>query len=80
MICVELAFTADPQRLAARPAHHERTAALHRDGTLVAAGPFADESGAPLIFSGDEDVVRAALGADPGHRVPGVEVIGLRPW
>jgi hypothetical protein len=38
MICVELAFTADPRRLRARPAHRQRLAQLNHDGVLLAAG------------------------------------------
>ncbi|MEQ4301731.1 YciI family protein [Plantactinospora sp. B6F1] len=81
MIVVELHFTGDPAaRLAARPAHRELLARLHADGDLVAAGPWADDSGALLLFDADEAAVRQTLDADPYYRTPGVEVVTLRHW
>lgn len=51
---VELAFDKDEERrLALRPAHREMLKDLHQKGLLLTAGPFADESGALLIFSVD---------------------------
>jgi uncharacterized protein YciI len=50
MYALELAFSDDPTRLEGRPAHRDRLAALRDDGRLLAAGPFADESGALLLF------------------------------
>ncbi|MEE6305558.1 YciI family protein [Plantactinospora veratri] len=81
MIVVELRFTGDPSaRLAARPAHRELLARLHAEGGLLAAGPWADDSGALLIFDADEPAVREALDADPYYRAPGVSVVAVRPW
>ncbi|GAA3755411.1 YciI-like protein [Plantactinospora mayteni] len=81
MIVVEVRFTGDPAvRLAARPAHRELLARLHAEGGLVAAGPWADDSGALLLFDADEPAVRQALDADPYYRLPGVSVIAVRPW
>jgi hypothetical protein len=80
MIVLELSFTDDPARLAARPAHREHLARLHTDGRLVAAGPWADDSGALLLFDADEPMVREILAADPYYRTPGVTVAGLRHW
>ncbi|GIE89561.1 YciI family protein [Actinoplanes regularis] len=45
MWIVELTFTEDPERLAARPAHRELLTALHEAGTVRMAGPLADDSG-----------------------------------
>ena len=80
MMCVELAFTADPQRLQARPAHRQRLAQLHHDGVLIAAGPWADDSGALLIFRLDEKGIRAELDTDPYYVTPGVAVASVREW
>ncbi|MEN3609337.1 YciI family protein [Plantactinospora sp. ZYX-F-223] len=81
MIVVELRFTGDPAaRLAARPAHRELLARLHADGALLAAGPWADDSGALLLFDADEAAVRRALDVDPYYRTPGVSVVAVRPW
>ena len=80
MMCVELTFTADPRRLQARPAHRQRLAQLHHDGVLIAAGPWADDSGALLIFRLDEQGIRAELDTDPYYVTPGVAVASVREW
>jgi uncharacterized protein YciI len=80
MIVLELAFDDSPQRLAARPAHRQRLAELHASGALVMAGPFADDSGALLVFAGDESSVDAIVASDPYYSVDGVRVVGLREW
>ena len=53
MLIVELAFTESSERLAARPAHRALLARLHEDGRLIAAGPWANDTGAMLIFDVD---------------------------
>jgi uncharacterized protein YciI len=80
MICIELAFTDDPRRLQARPAHRQRLAQLDREGVLFAAGPWADDSGALLIFKLDEQGIRAELDADPYYATPGVTVGSIHEW
>lgn len=80
MMVLELAFTDAPERLAARPAHRERLTALHERGSLVAAGPWADDTGALLIFDTDRDGLDAILDADPYYRAPGVRIAAVREW
>ncbi|GAA3826478.1 hypothetical protein GCM10022226_54000 [Sphaerisporangium flaviroseum] len=81
MYVVELEFTSDPRRLAARPAHRERLLAWHREGVLVMAGPWADDSGALLVFDvADEAALRRLIDADPYFRAPGVSVRRTSPW
>ncbi|MGK5743286.1 YciI family protein [Micromonospora sp. URMC 103] len=80
MICVELAFSDDPRRLEARPAHRERLQALYAAGEVLAAGPWADDSGALLIFTGDRARVDQILGEDPYYTAPGVTVVSVREW
>jgi uncharacterized protein len=80
MMCVELSFTIDPRRLQARPAHRRRLAQLHQDGVLVAAGPWADDSGALLIFRLDQKGVRTELDTDPYYATPGVSIAAIREW
>ncbi|MFW6693421.1 YciI family protein [Streptomyces sp. MAR4 CNX-425] len=80
MLVLELRFAPDPARLAARPAHRDRLARLHRDGTLRAAGPWADDSGALLVFDATRERLDAIMADDPYYRAPGVEVVGVREW
>lgn len=80
MICVELAFTDDQQRLDARPAHRQRLVDLYARSALLAAGPWHDDSGALLVFTGDEAAVRAELAADPYYAVSGVRVVSVLTW
>jgi uncharacterized protein len=80
MYVIELAFGPDERRLAARPAHRERLALLHAEGRLVLAGPWADDSGALLVFRTDEAGLREILAADPYYTTPGVTVVSSRCW
>lgn len=80
MLIVELAFTGAPERLAARPAHRAHLTRLHGEGRLLAAGPWADESGALLVFTVDRPELDAILEADPYYRTSGVEVASVREW
>ncbi|MFF9034299.1 YciI family protein [Streptomyces sp. NPDC014892] len=80
MLIVELALTASPERLAARPAHRALLNRLHEEGHLVAAGPFADDTGALLVFDTDRAELDRILDTDPYCRTPGVQVVGVREW
>lgn len=80
MIVVELAFTATAERLAARPAHRALLADLHARGLLAAAGPYADDSGALLLFTASRAEVDGILASDPYYRTPGVETVAVRDW
>lgn len=80
MFVIELAFTDDPRRLAARPEHRRRLAELHATGRLVMAGPWADDSGALLVLDTDEAGVEEIMAADPYFTAPGVTVVGVRRW
>ena len=81
MIAVQVAFAPDAQaRLALRPAHREKLTALHAAGTLIAAGPYADESGALLLFDADRAEVETAIAADPYYRAQGVTVASIAEW
>lgn len=80
MICIELAFTDDPARLAARPAHRQRLQDLHARGALLAAGPWDDDSGALLVLDTDATDGEAIMAADPYFTTPGVTVTSVRAW
>ena len=81
MFVLELAFDDAPERLAARPAHRERLRALHDAGRLVMAGPFADDSGALLVFDvTDSAELTGLIDDDPYYRTPGVTIVRQREW
>jgi uncharacterized protein len=78
---IELAFGPEPERLDARPAHRERLQDLHAAGRLVLAGPYADDSGALLIFDvSSESELDGILAADPYYGTPGVTVERREEW
>jgi uncharacterized protein YciI len=81
MWVIELGLSSDPARLAARPAHRTRLAALHRDGVVRMAGPLAGDDGALIIMDApDRETVEAVLAADPYLATPGVELLHIRQW
>lgn len=81
MWMVELAFTDDPERIAARPAHRERLRALHAEGIVRMAGPWADDSGAVIVVDVDDRAaVDTMMADDPYFRTGGVTVVGVRHW
>jgi uncharacterized protein YciI len=81
MWIVELSFSGAPERLAARPAHRERLAELHRAGVVRMAGPWADETGALIVFDvPDEATLDRLLAADPYFTTPGVQLTVKREW
>jgi uncharacterized protein len=80
MVCVELQFDDNAARLAARAQHRQRLAQLHAQGDLLLAGPWADDSGALLIFTADGTRVRQIIQDDPYYTTPGVTVLGIRDW
>lgn len=54
------------RRLAARPAHRENLMRLLEQGKLINAGPFADGTGALLVYDvADETELFSILSADP---------------
>ena len=65
MFAVELEFSGDPARLELRPDHRRRLSELHAAGTARMAGPWADESGALLVFDVPDE---AAVPGDPRRR------------
>ena len=81
MWIVELAFTGAPERLAARADHRRRLTALHADGLVRMAGPFADDNGAMiLVDTADRQTVDDLIAADPYFGTPGVSVTRIRQW
>lgn len=81
MWIVELTFSAEPQRLAARPDHRDRLTRLHRAGRVRMAGPWPDDTGALIVFDvPDETALELLLADDPYFSTPGVTVTARREW
>jgi uncharacterized protein len=81
MYVVELAFGPEPERLAARPAHRERLQQLREAGQVILAGPWADDSGALLVFDvASRGALDRLLDDDPYLRTPGVTVVRRAEW
>ena len=81
MWIVELTFTGGPERLAARAVHRDRLTALHRNRIVRMAGPFADDSGAVVVFDvTDRATLDALIADDPYFRTPGVHIEQIRAW
>jgi uncharacterized protein YciI len=81
MWMIELRFAPTPERLAARPAHRSRLTALHNEGVVRMAGPFADDSGAVILVEApDRAAVESFLSTDPYFSTTGVTVVHAREW
>ncbi len=68
VFAVEYVYDAESaqSRDAARPAHREWTAAMAKEGALLASGPYTDGAGALLIFkAADEQALNELLTQDP---------------
>jgi uncharacterized protein len=78
---LEIKFKDDERRLQVRPAHRAFLAERLAERKLVTAGPWADDSGALLVFeAGSEPELREMLAADP-YQIAGVcEEVSLREW
>lgn len=78
----EITYTAAPEVVAAsRPAHREHLRALLERGSLVMSGPWADGTGACLVYRADDEAaVREMLESDPFRRDGVVEVLSVREW
>lgn len=81
MWIVELRFTDEPERLAARPAHRARLSKLHREGVVRMAGPFGDDAGAMIVFDvPDRRTLDEVVADDPYFTTQGVTVRQVRQW
>ncbi|GAA3460722.1 MULTISPECIES: YciI family protein [Saccharothrix] len=79
---VELVFGDDQEaRLAVRPAHREYLAGLVEKGVLLVAGPWADQTGALLVYEvADEAELREVLAADPYTPAGVVAATRVHEW
>ncbi len=79
---VELEYGADrAERLRVRDEHREYCRELAERGVVLAGGPFADETGAMLVYeAADEAELRAVLEADPYTRAGVLANTTVREW
>jgi uncharacterized protein YciI len=69
------------RRMEVRPAHREYLNSLKAAGKLVASGPFADQTGALLIYEvADEAELRDVLAKDPYTAADVYEIATLAEW
>lgn len=82
LFAVELVFHPDrDKRLAVRPAHREYLGQLTERGVLRISGPWADETGALLIYAvADREELQAVLDADPYTPAGVVASTTIREW
>jgi len=81
LFVVELAFGTNPDRLALRPAHRQMLQELHKKKKVLMAGPWADDSGALLLFDAEtKDHVKTLMDEDPYYKAPGVTIKTIRAW
>lgn len=65
----------------ARPRHRAYLAALHEQGKLHAAGPFAEDAGALIIYEADSpEDVDALIAADPFCQAGVFATWAVHPW
>ncbi|MFL5761621.1 MAG: YciI family protein [Thermomicrobiales bacterium] len=76
-----LRFQNNEQRLHVRPRHREYLGSLLAEGKLVLSGPFADDSGALIIYEAEsEKEVRDLIAADPYTSVDAIGDLQVREW
>ena len=64
-----------------RPAHRAYLTSLLEKGQLFASGPYADGSGALIVYEADTpDAAEALLKADPFHAAGVFLTWTMRPW
>ena len=70
-----------PRRHAVRPAHRDYLGKLAAEGKVLAAGAWAADDGALLVFeAGDEAEVKAILDNDPYKAAGVISATRVTPW
>lgn len=79
---VELVFGPDAEkRLSVRPAHREYIASLVEKGVVLGAGPYADDTGALIIYeAADEAALKEIIAADPYTPANVITDWKIREW
>ena len=77
-----ITFGDQDTRMEVRPRHRAYLEQLLADGKLHASGPWADDSGALIIYeAADEAEARALLAADPYSQTDGILAnVELNEW
>jgi uncharacterized protein YciI len=76
-----LTFQNEEQRLKVRPQHREYLASLLEQGKLVLSGPFADDTGAMIMYEAEtEEEVREIIAGDPYTAADAIAELQLREW
>ncbi len=77
-----ISFVSDTERrLAVRPRHREYLQGLLADGKLHESGPFADESGALIVYETDDEAAAQQLLADDPYTQAGViDEVSIHEW
>ena len=76
-----LTFGNEEQRLATRPRHREYLRSLLDQGRLVGSGPWADDTGALIIYeAADEAEAMALIENDPYHEGDILAGLELKQW
>jgi uncharacterized protein YciI len=69
------------RRLEVRPRHREYLAELHGQGKLHESGPFADETGALIVYeAASEAEARSLIDADPYFSAGVISSVEVREW
>ena len=79
---VTIEYRSDPEAIAQhRPAHREYLRGLVAANKLAISGPFADDSGALIVYNADSEAeVEQLIHGDPFCRARVFERWAVRPW
>ncbi|MFM2125608.1 MAG: hypothetical protein RL328_2059 [Acidobacteriota bacterium] len=79
---VTIEYRSDPEAIAQnRPDHREYLRGLVAANKLVISGPFADDSGALIVYNADDEAeVERLIHADPFCRAGVFQTWVIRPW
>ena len=79
---VELVFGPDREkRLSVRPEHREYLTSLVEKGVVLASGPYADDTGALIIYeAADEASLKEIISADPYTPANVITKWEIRVW
>jgi uncharacterized protein YciI len=82
LFALEYRFSADAERrLAVRPRHRAYLEELARNGIVLAAGPFGDDSGALIVYSAkNEQALERILADDPYVQEDVFGTRSVREW